>query len=353
MKRIGQGTGITRFASGMYFGGPSTVEHYLNDYKHLNAAEKRFYHKGVEINSQSPAYPVMQHLATHRFDYNEALAHFEGNEKALSALKVISPDEGKSFDFEVESGVCHEVKLPGVDDADMLRWNAEMDHGMIMDIAYKLANKLVNHDSLSSYPYDELEVTPADDFDELADNAFDAALEVAMEDGDLGWSCDDEALRELWRCRLMGDSVFDNHMEDDFSYLESTPQWKAINNVLNGKIDVHEEMTNGDVYEAVAHALSQEITSEDSDMKGKILASEFLSKKMGIAGFKCESVYGLEGSMEYVVIDENILNRASFTPLRHSEFEIVKSNETTPLHADNSREPEFHHEPDQHYRYQP
>ncbi len=53
MSKLGEGTGVTRYAAGMYFGGPSTVEHYLATYKTYNDTDKVFYKHGVEVPEEA------------------------------------------------------------------------------------------------------------------------------------------------------------------------------------------------------------------------------------------------------------------------------------------------------------
>lgn len=327
MNRLGEGSGVQRYAAGLYFGRPSTVGHYLEQYKKTTFCDAKIVCNGVEVNPSTPAYKILQYLIRKgdKASVDDAYIHFKDQpDVEKEAIDFIIG--GEDIDYTAEFGICHEVKLKGINESDLLDWDDVPTQETLTDWAYTITDELgFLSEKLKNLETDELDISLTGNLREDIVTIFDA-VHLDASENKFDHYVDETALFELFEAKTFNNSSYNEQEIDAYNILEDNyPIINKLHNITHQYVNLDNTMTHGDFYEC---ALS--LFSED-EKEAKIKASDFFSKKLYIPGFSCKSMYGNEGSREFVIMDEQILKDSYFSEISHDELAFQIEEESNAL----------------------
>lgn len=317
---IGSGTGVLRYAYGAYMGEKNTALKYYEDYENYGAADKKYYKNKKEITVGSTAYVVAEDLADDRWKIENVKAYYEKYDmnNHMKALKLLTDDFTK-IDFDVEYAVMYEVKIPGYNPEDLFHWDAEMSDDQLNELAFKYYNEKIDVTKLSESICEKLddldmplEMNNAED---LIDDLFDAAMEFACEEDTFSCHVDDEIIKEIWYQKMRGDNYTSHSYESEFDEGIDDKFTDLLSELVKGGICLEHNMSFGDAYHQLSHALNSEYKDPEKNIEGKKLASDFLSKKMNYVGFVADSRFGDRGAQEIIIINEKVASEIKLTEL--------------------------------------
>lgn len=316
MENSGKGTGVNRYASGMYFGSPKTVDYYLDGYKKYNGSDVSYYSGEMEISEGSPGYRAVKELYKNNMSYEETKEVLKDDEQGLIALDVLM-DKGDLF---IEKGVLYSVELRNINPDDLKVWDSIADDHFILNAGEIFYSNLLSEKDFKDTDWEALGfyVDP-EDYEDLVELSFKAALEWLESEGECCNENEDD-LKEVWSHYIIGDDCFSNNTSDFFySSLANSPQMDAIKRITKDLLSLESGTSYGDVYIEISHSLDP-LSDPQNDSIRKSLASKFFVEKLKISGFVGESMQGELGSIEYIIIDEDILNSAKFEKMRHADI---------------------------------
>lgn len=342
MSKIGQGTGTIRFAAGLYFGKPATVAHYLEQYKSTNFGDATITCNGVNVDPSTPAYDIIKYLHQRgeRATRESAYEYFKDRpEIEKEAIDFIIGNE--NINYTAEFGICHEVKLRGVNEEDLLRWEEDSSSEELCLWACKIMDKLqLGVEDIHKLPLEEYGITKSDTLETSLSNIFDVLYEEATEEDLLPGCYDSTPLYSIFIARAFSDDYFSNHYDVHYEQLrEAYPIVDMLNEALSPYINVDNTMTYGDFYEQCTNLFKGE------ENERKLQTSKIFAEVLKVPGFSCLSMQGNQGDREFVVFDEQILQNSSFLPISHQEFGDIVSIEEDERHLSHEYTPRSSYSP--------
>jgi hypothetical protein len=370
-KKIGTGTGISRYAHGMYFGEAPTAHYYLEQYQGYFEAAHSFKSNKIDIQEGSPAYDVAQIIIRNKFNRNDALASIDGQEKLVNAINVIWPIENDKPDLNFEFGALHKVKLFGVNEQDVPSWDDHLNIDMIRNYAEIVIDKIfTTKEILGAIHLDDdlkgLELVSAL-LDIEKNNAEQKIIKwiengeapeliqdlIDEEDDDLSpeeiaesiiFSLEDDIESEWMDVAIgngYGSTRTDSH--EVFDLIMDGYSAKALKSLVAShrvNFEIHDELSLGSFYDSLA-------TTAPENCDEKAYASQFFSESLGISIVSAPAMYGIQGSIEYVVLSESALKDASFEVMSKEAIE----HEILECHSNKNSNKRDEMDNEHHYKY--
>jgi hypothetical protein len=309
MNKIGTGQDIARHGHGMYFGSPATAKHYLNDYRHYHGADHHITHQGMTLPKGSEGHQVASMLIALDMDKEQAAALLSGNAGALEMLDILH--DGDTPSFEHQRGVLYEVRLPDVNTDEVRHWDHAITNDTLTAIAERFYEQHVTLPPTLTILGEDIELDGLS-FAETSETLFEAALNHAIEEGEL-YSFNEDELREMWDARMRGDHHFSNLHEGEFEQLD-VAFMDALSALTSEQLDLTYNSTWGDVYQHMTHVFE----AQGAD-NSPAASSAFFANTLHIPMLQGEAIFGEHKAQEYVVFCESLLREATFTPLAREE----------------------------------
>lgn len=303
--KIGEGTGVLRYALGMYLGPKETADHYQETYQDYNGADLSFTLNSAPITHDSKAYEVAEFL-TDNPDKEIAKNNFSSDEYSLTAVNMLISDDNELL-FEAKRGVLYEATIPHIDINDLKSWNATPDEDELNQIAGTFYQRQIVIAELDTAPLEILGIdTDHDDFESLMDNIFDMAYEEGLENEKIDYSVNEDGLRDIFWRHVRGDSYSTSLLDDEFKDGIDQKYINLVNSITGNQIDISLDMSYGDIYDNLTHALNPLHENIETNITGKKYASNFFSKELNIDGFTAPAMFGNEGAEEIILINESL-----------------------------------------------
>lgn len=317
---IGSGTGVHRYALGIYMGEKPTAMKYYNDYQNFSDADQKYYLDGKEIPEGSPGHEVADYLIQNRQDVAGAQEHFKSNPAMTKALKLLTDDFTK-IDFETEYAALYEAKLPHYDTSELLQWDKLAGEERIIEIGYALLNSKIDIEDINEdlqSKIEELDINENyDTVEGLMDSLYNAAYESADEQDIFPGYTDKDELKEVWDQYATGETNSSHNLEHDFynyieqKYIHVLDKLKS----MTVSVQFNNEMTNGDVYCHLSSVLNPECENIEKNNLGKKRASEFLAKEFSVVGYVADTMFGRDNAQEIIITDEMVANSIKLTEI--------------------------------------
>jgi hypothetical protein len=310
--KIGSGVGTLRHAFGMHFGEFETAKHYLDGYQGHTEAGNKFTFDGESLSETSPGYMVAQFIFKERADRETTVRRFDGFPILTEQVNLLWPEDEPKPLFDVVFGELYKVSIPDLEINDITKWDDQVPEDAIHDFAEKALDILITQDELNEVDWASLNVDPVDKlpselFDELYNNAVKDAQDNAMDNGD-DFDVDLDELKKSWDATVRNDthSSFEVDVDDHLS----GPQLSALKALVKGKLNfvIQPQPSYGDLYNNLAPISSDEF-------EGKKIASSIFVKAFAITALRAPAMYGNRGSMEVIILDEELLQKAKFEPI--------------------------------------
>jgi len=322
-QKLGSGTGITRYAAGLYFGSPKVSGKYLDDYANYGDADNAITHKGMEVLPESNAFKVASLLIKNKMNGELVLDLIKNEPELVQAFEVLTLDD--EYDFEYHKGIPYDVTLKGVSLENLPYWDDSAGPEFILLAGEELLEQLITPELIQSEDWGNLDMEIPESYVDMVESAFSEAESWCAEN-DMELSVDSDEIREIWDHYFLGDTLVNSNLYDDFyETLYNSPHFEAIQRIVDNKVDMNSEMTFGDLYISITHSLKSPGESLDNAKKH---SSEFLSKRLGVPGFKADNINFEE--FELIVFDEVVLKDSSFVELTHDEFYEKRSDSSYP-----------------------
>lgn len=316
--KIGSGTGELRYAFGMYMGEKNTALKYYEDYAGYGGADIQFIRNGAKITEGSPAFKMAKELYENDWDIDGVKKHIETfsayTDADRKALKILTSNYEK-IDFTTKYAAFYEVTIPNCDINDFKDWDSEISEEELNEIAVEFHNmKFDVHNIEPSLAKEliDLGVEFDDEFestDDLIERLFDEAYNYALEE-DMVPSCvDEEELKVIWDQKVRNDNHATSLFDDEFDEAIDQKYLNALAKIVGSELYLEKEMTYGDAYMAVSHALNPNNPDVNANIEGKKKSSEFFSKNLNYLGFRAPSKFGDEGAMEIIVVCEDLASK--------------------------------------------
>ena len=331
------GSGVSRYAEGMYFGDATTANYYLNNYKDYTDAHTKYEYKGTEILPGAKILPAIKALDRAGFDLDKAIASLDGDPESQNHLRLLDEQSELSLQKEItfSRGVVYDVSLRDVDINDLRKWDDTPGKEVILELAFSMAERLRKRGVFNQLDFDNLEISNDYDAESIIDTIYENIQHEAYENG--MDNTDREELKEVFLFRLFGDYNISSNWHDDAAELEETEAFRNLEKLnLSAFFPINSEMTYGDLYAVLTSSVSDLDKMDYELIESRRMASEIMSKELNIPGFLCEAMRGFDDSMEIVIIDESLLKNSKFNELDSAEFESIVSLETGPLYPKNT-----------------
>jgi hypothetical protein len=320
MNKVGTGSEMSRYAHGLYLGSPSTAIHYLNTYKDYKPADLSLKHQGVEFDVKTDAGRMAVALINNSFNVNAAKNELHGDKNAIDALEDLVDLNGTPK-FKYQRGGLHQVNFSISSSGEVPHWDQTLSIGQIIEIYQTLIDTKMEQGFINNANFDDM--TPSDKMDDL----FDEAYESVLDEGEFNLNSDIEIYRNIWFANAMGEnfpSEFDKHTDDFNDAFSSTPHHKKMM-AISKLMDAHfnEDMSYGDIYHQVAHALTR--NNED----GRVNASAFFDQKMGISMIEAEAMQGGPNQSEFIILSQKFADSCKIDvvdPRQANELEYNPPN---------------------------
>ena len=314
--KIGTGTGVLRYAFGLYMGEKNTALKYYEDYREYGGADVTFVRNGIKIKEDSLAFEVATILKDAEWDIQQAehdLRLIKGpNESYQKAFKLLT-NNGTRVDFQTSYAAFYEVTIPGYSLSDLVHWDHEISNDELDRIALAYNNKKFDMMNIPQKLADKVDALgvdlEADSVEELIDDLFDKAIEYAIEEDLIPMSLNEEDLREIWYQKVRNDFHSINLLDNEFDEAIDDRYLDALKDLVDSNLIFENEMKYGDMYQLLAHAFVPDCKDGEDNVKGKKLASDFLSKELGYIGFIAESKFGDYKAQEKIVINESVADK--------------------------------------------
>lgn len=309
--KVGSGTGIARHGDGMYLGTKEVALEYLQEYRGFNGADLVITRNGTEV--KGVARDVMTFLDRNRMDRAAAAEHFAGDAKALKLLD--NPNLMKGV--ELEYGMLAEVKIPNYELSDFNHWDDAIDPEALDDIALKFLDRVVPPEALSAYApqLEHLGVELPEDstISEVIDDLFDVAYDEAIENGDLGWSVDEDDMRECWMQIVRQDDYSDHDMAGDFHQSFPKEHLDLLRELCKDGMTLEKDsdLSYGSIYELTSNQI--DILRDKGRAPAGISAPELMTG-FGIAGLRANALKANADTEELVIYSREVAESAKITP---------------------------------------
>lgn len=321
--KVGSGTGVLRYAFGLYMGERETANKYFEDYENYGEADKRYFLNNKEIMPGSVAHDVAEFLASNRWKIDEAEEEFEGSDKAMKALKLLTDDFTK-IDFDTKYAVLY--KMISYKDMSILTdWDGDISSDELNELNFAFYNQHMKVEDVDPDIMQRLEdmevVTDAEDMFTLIDNIFDRALEKAQEEDLICSSVDEDELRNIFYQKFRNDNSTMNTFDSEFDEAIDYDFIKIMEEITGNLLTLEDDLTYGDAYFQLCHALNPGVENIEKNIEGKRLASKFLSKEIGVTGYIADTKFGRDHAKEIIIIDEDFANE-----MRMEEIELYSED---------------------------
>lgn len=313
--KLGSGQNVIKYAAGMHFGSKNVAGHYLKDYKNYKGADETIYHNQMEVPVDSQAYKVITLLNQKGMNEQTAKEALKDSPELLDTLDFLMGEESSLLDIVIDKGIIYETSLKHIDFDDLPYWGDGVSSEIILEISEVLLDRTIKGERLMVEDWDALNLDEFSTCSEMVDEAFDAAVQWC-EDNDIEFTGDNDEMRKIWAHYAIGDTLLDSNLYDDFyDTLYNSPQFDAMQRVINGDFNLHSEMEIGEVYCEIANILSQ---PGDTPNQTKQRASDFFAKDMRVPGVMAKNTHFEE--YEVIIFDQDVLKNATFKELNHQEF---------------------------------
>ena len=326
--KVGSGTGVLRYAFGMYAGEVDTAKHYLDSYKGYGGASRSFrmgQEGNIYIEADSLGYDLASALVENKHDYDALREQHKGDETVLLALDHIEKAGGIVVDY----GAMHKIKIPHVDIDDVKKWDDTLEPDDLDVIAmafYQTQPDIVARAESVLAEFDEdLEF---EDVENTLDALWDMAYNEGLEEDEIPFHLDEDDLKCIWNARVRGDnySMFD--CDDEFNDGIASKYLDAAEKIVGGSVCLQNEMSIGDAYLAVTSAYEPEIADVDASIDGKKLASKLFSgKEIDIPMVVAPTKFGNYQAYELVIMSEDLANSSRIEPLDPMRFDDQPKDE--------------------------
>lgn len=305
LEKVGQGTGASRYAFGLYFGEYETASYYLNQYKSYDGAELLILYKDDYLDSASISYEVAKYIVDNNYDEDLVKEAFKDNDAALKALEYLMKDN--SINFSAQRGALYHAEIRNVDLNDFKNWDelvGEYDGDSLM---IATAEKLFDITTLKN-KFTIEESTFIEYKDELFSLAIkNAESKIPEEDEE---DCDDFIFDES-EFKIIWDNILfhrnsDNYDVNSFYALIDEEFIQELDQLSKFIPEIDEDSTYGDAYSIISATIRSEQQANEKEIG--LISGKILSKSINCSGFICKSMYGRKGAKEIVVTDDVVIN---------------------------------------------
>lgn len=313
---VGTGADVAIHGYGMYFGAPSTVDHYLKSYKHYKEAALSLSVGGETSFEGEELYEKLAALKIEPDSWAEIR-----DEWLMDPFLVEIAEEYDEYtvpEIIAQRGVVHEVQLRNIDVSDLPGWEAPMPD----EARYALQCALLDHQyetcPLTTIPwhlFDAEEPASPMEAEALIDHLFDCIWERALEQELVGYGVDEEKLRAAWWELACGQDPTVSVVIDGFDEVFDPAARVSLQGIIAPGAELEPYITYGDAYQVVSECLG-------SDPK----QASIVMTQIGIPGFQAPSVEGGPGNIEYVIFDQRVLDDAKVTPVSPTNWENILEN---------------------------
>ena len=320
--KVGSGTGVLRYAFGMYAGEVDTAQHYLDSYKGYGGASRSFRmgHDGkTHIEADSLGYELAAALVSNNHDYDALREEYKNDDTAIMAIGHIEKAGGIVVDY----GAMHKIKIPGVDIDDVKKWDDIMEPEDLDALAmafYERQPEIASRaeDVLLSLDEDLIFENVEGALDDIWDMAYNNGIEEDL----IPFHVDEDEIKKVWNARVRNDSYSMFDFQDEFDEGIDSKYLDAAKKIVGDVLCIQNEMTIGDAYLSITSSYDPDVHDVDMSVIGKKMASElFSSSEIDIPMVVAPTKFGNEKSYELIIMSEDLGNSSRIEKI--DPFDVI------------------------------